>query len=181
MKTRECENCGASLEKDALQCAYCGTWYEKSQEESSPQSLSRKFFSIASLPPGKGEFGVKKTTFFKAGGIMAAVLYAVGWLFEDQHYWLEEKALVAWMGILPLWLFFIAFLWRVNRRVVFHGLVISIIIFLSHIIVIWQIQGYVWDDHVGIAAMIAAGSLVGWLLGRLLHAVIRWRKVHEKR
>lgn len=44
--------------------------------------------------------------------------------------------------------------------------------------VIWVIRGDLWDDHVGIAAMVAGASLIGWMLGRLLHGIIRLRKAY---
>ncbi len=175
MDARECENCGAALEKNRQQCAYCGTWYENGGRAIFARSRPKKIASIANLPQGVGEFGVSSNWLFVAGAVIALMLYILGWFFEDTQYWLNETAMLIWAGIMPLWLFGIALLWQASRKIAWYGLGISLVVFLGHILMIWIIRGNLWDDHVGIAGMVASTSLVGWLLGRLAHRMIRWR------
>ena len=175
MKTRECEKCGASLEKNELQCAFCGTWYEGNKRVISARIHTNKVVSILNLPQGIGEFGISSNRFFVVGVTITMVLYVLGWFFEDQQYWLNETAMLIWVGIMLMCLFGFSLLWRVARKGMMYGFVISIVIFLMHMLVIWVIRGDLWDDHIGIAAMVAGSSFAGWLLGRLVHEMIRWR------
>ena len=175
MKSRECEKCGAPLEKDTLNCVHCGTWYEGNKRVGSAQDRQKKLVSIQNLPQGMGEFGISSTNFFVTGVTITFLFYVLGWFFEDQQYWLNKTAMLIWVGIMPLCLFGIALLWRVARKVIVYGLIISLVVFLMHLAVIWAIRGDLWDDHVGIAAMVASSSFAGWLLGRLVHGIIRWR------
>lgn len=175
MKTRDCEKCGAPLEKNKLQCTYCGTWYEGNKSGISGRSRPVEVKSILNLPKGVGEFGISSNLFFVMGVTVTIVLYVLGWFFEDQQFWLNETAMLIWVGIIPIFLFGVALLWRVTRKVMLYGLAISLMVFLMHVFVIWVIRGDLWDDHVGIAAIVAGSSLAGWLLGRLGHGMIRWR------
>jgi len=134
--TRECENCGASLEKSAFQCAYCGTWYENGEGVISARNYPNKILSIMNLPQDIGEFGISSNLLFVAGAIIALALYVLGWYFEDTLYWLNETAMLIWVGIVPIWLFGVALLWQVPRKAVLYGLIISIIVFIIHILVI---------------------------------------------
>ena len=131
------------------------------------------------LPIGAGEFGISSQRLLTVGIIVAFGLYVTGWLFEDTQYWLDEVAMTVWVGVLPLWLFGVALVWRSSRMVLADGLLIALVEFIVHAIVIWAIRGRLWDDHIGIAGMIAGASLAGWLLGRLLHGIIRWRRIQS--
>jgi len=181
MKTRECENCGASLEKEDLQCAYCGTWYEGNENEISDHNPPSKVISILNLPQGIGEFGISSNLFWVIGIIIITVLYVLGWFFEDKQYWLNGKALFIWVGIMPMCLFGVALLWQVTRKVMLYGLVFSLVVFLLHIFVIWKIRGNLWDDHYGIAAIVAGSLLAGWTLGRVGHRIIRLRNARMQK
>ncbi|MEM8861898.1 MAG: hypothetical protein AAGD96_26545 [Chloroflexota bacterium] len=132
------------------------------------------------LPVGAGEFGISSQYLISAGIVIAFGLYGAGWLFEDTQYWLDTVAMTFWAGLLPLWLFGVAFVWRSKRMVLADGLLIALAEFVVHIVVIWAIRGRLWDDHIGIAGTIAGASLAGWLLGRLLHSTIRWRRIQPK-
>ena len=114
-------------------------------------------------------------------GIAIAVgLYGAGWLFEDTQYWLDAGAMTIWVGLLPLWLFCVAFVWRSDRIVLVDGFLIALVLFVVHVVVMWAIRDRLWDDHFGIAGMIAGAALAGWFLGRLLHTVIRWRRIQSE-
>jgi len=180
MKSRECENCGASLEENSLQCTYCGTWYEDNQRGNSVSARQDKKTSILNLPQGVGEFGISKKQFFITGLIITAALYGIGWFFEDPKYWLNDTAMLIWVGILPVWVFSIAFLGRVKRKFSFYTLIISLAVFLIHMGVIWTIRGNLWDDHVGIAALVGGSWFAGWLLGRVAHRMMRWRNSRKR-
>lgn len=180
MKSRECENCGASLEKNSLQCPYCGTWYEGNKRGISVPDRQNKNISLLTLPKGVGEFGISKKQFIITGITIALILYVLGWFFEDLQYWLNETAMLIWVGILPVWVFSIALLCRVKWEITLYALGISLAIFLIHMGVIWAIRGSLWDDHVGIAALVGSSWFAGWLLGRLAHRMIRWRNSRVK-
>ena len=179
MKSLECNKCGASLEENATRCEFCGTWYEGNQQVVSTQNLSDRIVSFFSLPQGVGEFGISHERFFLISSLIIFGIYMLGWSFEDPEYWLDEKAILIWMGLMPLVLLAAALIWSTKQRAVLLGLVNSALLFIVHLIIIWSIQGSLWDDHVGIAAMVASGAFAGWTIGRLAHKIIRWRKMKK--
>lgn len=181
LESHNCPQCGASVKPGSLQCEYCGTWFN-TIGRAKPQSSKSidKTRALLSLPIGVGEFGISSHRLTTVGIIVAFGLYVAGWLFEDTQYWLDAVAITIWVGVLPLWLFGVAFVWRANRMVLADGLLFALVTFLVHVVVIWAIRGRLWDDHIGIAGMVAGASLAGWLLGRLMHGFIRWRRIQSK-
>lgn len=109
-----------------------------------------------------------------------AVLYFAGWIFENTDYWLDERAMSIWVGALPLWLVVWGGIWRSRRRVIPIGFAISGAIFLMHVMIMKAIRGHLWDDHYGIAAIVAVTSLLGWILGRMIHGAVRWNKIQPR-
>ena len=177
MKSRECNKCGASLKENETQCSYCGTWYEDDQQVISVQNLSGKIVSFFDLPQGVGEFGISNNRYFAVSTLIIIAVYLLGWYFEDPAYWLDDTAVLIWMGLLPILTFVMALLWQTDQKVVMVGLAISFIIFFIHVLTIWAIRGSLWDDHIGIASMVGTGSFAGWFFGRLAHIIIRHRKM----
>lgn len=181
LDSHDCPKCGASVKPGSLRCEYCGTWFTKAEGAKPQNSKSiNKTPALFSLPKGAGEFGISNQYLITFGMAIAIGLYGAGWLFEDTRYWLNAVAMTVWVGLLPLWLLGVAFVWRSNRLVLVDGLLIALTVFITHIVIIWTVSGRLWDDHVGIAGMIAGASLAGWLLGRLLHSVIRWRRIQSE-
>ena len=173
-----CPNCGASVKTNSLQCEYCGTWFNKTGRSKPQKSRSiDKMRAMLRLPIGVGEFGISSQHLTTVGIAITIGLYVAGWFFEDTQYWLDEVAMTVWVGVLSLWLFGVAFVWRSNRVVLVGGLLIALVEFTAHVVIILAIRGRLWDDHIGIAGMVAGASLAGWLLGRLLHAIIRWWRI----
>ena len=181
MKSLECTNCGAPLKKNCKQCVYCGTSFEN--VDGSERSVYRRVraLSIFHLPMGVGEFGLSGNLFVTAGVVIAFILYALGWWFEDTTYWLNATAMTIWVGIMPLWLFGVALLWKATGRAVLIGLAWACLVFAIHILVIWVIRGNLWDDHVGIAGLIAGASLISWMIGRLGHSIIRLKNARTNK
>ena len=167
-KPLTCPNCGAPLEPGAERCAYCGT----------PFPAGRGSVAPTRRPPRTGaDFGLTTPWLFRLGILVAAGLYALGWFWEDTRYWLDGRAMAVWLGLLPLWWGGIAFLRRSSRPLAWLALPLAALLFALHLgIIAWIRGGHLWDDHVGIAAMVAAASAGGWLLGRFGHAAVRrWR------
>lgn len=135
-----CSSCGAPFDPDARQCPYCGNWFESDSQE---QGGAARVSSSVRLAP---DFGFSARVFLFAGILLACVLYALGWHFEDTEYWLADEAIAIWAVALPVWLCFLAFSWKAK----------------------WG--GF---DGVGISAMFAGATLAGWLLGRGLHRMVR--------
>ena len=181
LDAHDCPRCGASVKTGALQCEYCGTWFNRAgrAKPQRPKSID-KVGAILKLPTGVGEFGIVSRHLTTVGIVMALGLYATGWLFEDTQYWLDETAMTVWVGVLPLWLLGVAFVWRSNRTVLAYGFLVALVEFVAHNTIIVAIRGRLWDDHVGIAGIVASASMVGWLLGRLLHGIVRWRRVQSR-
>ncbi len=181
LNSHDCPKCGSSVKTGSLQCEYCGTWFDK-EGRAKPQKPKNidKMRAMLRLPIGVGEFGISSQHLTTVGIVIALGLYVVGWFFEDTQYWLDEVAMTVWVGVLPLWLFGVAFVWRSDRMVLAGGLLVALVEFVAHIVIILVIRGRLWDDHVGIAGIVAGASLVGWLLGRLLHGIIRWRRIQSR-
>ncbi len=163
-----CPHCGAPLEPGAERCAYCGTLFSAVPRTAEPPRRP---------PRTAADFGLTTPWLLRAGGLVAAGLYALGWSLEDTRYWLNGRAVAVWLGLLPLWWAEIAFLRRSSRRLAWLALPLAASLFALHLgIIAWIRGGHLWDDHIGIAAMVAVASAGGWLLGRLGHAAVRrWR------
>jgi hypothetical protein len=174
VETRECPRCGATFAPGSRQCSYCGTWMAESTDTPSAEgsAQSKRTFTWR-LPPGAGEFGIRGWVPIAVGLAGAALLYALGWQFEDIRYWLDAKAALIWASALPAWLLLAAFLWRPKRLGWVAGLAIAAPIFLLHLAVMYALRRRLNDDQVGIAALYAGAALVGWLLGRALHYLAR--------
>jgi len=180
MEILECKKCGAALEENTIQCVYCGARYDGGQIIESPGNLPSKPISFFNLPQEVGEFGISHDRFFLIIALIIFGVYMLGWFFEDLEYWLADQAILIWMGLMPVLLLIAALVWKTNRKTLLIGLANSGLLFLLHLLIIWSIRGSLWDDHIGIAAMVAAGSFTGWLLGRLGHLLIRWKKAQEQ-
>ena len=181
LESYECPQCGAAVKENATQCEYCGTWLRQVDTAKSQKSKGgESFYLPLKLPAGVGEFGTTNRVLKTGSLVLALGLYVVGWFLEDTQYWLDERAMLIWVGILPLWLFGVALMWRSNRMVLGVGLLLALGEFIAHVAVIFTIRGSLWDDHIGIASLVAGTSLAGWLLGRVLHAVLRWRSVRSR-
>jgi hypothetical protein len=177
----ECPQCGAAVKENATQCEYCGTWLRQvdSAKPRMRKNGSRPYLPLK-LPAGVGEFGTKNSILKAVGLLLALGLYVIGWTLEDTDYWLDARAMLVWVGLLPLWLLGVALMWRSDRMVLAYGLLLALGEFIAHVAVIFTIRGNLWDDHVGIAGLVAGASLAGWLLGRLLHGVLRWRRIRSR-
>ena len=180
MKSRECEKCGAPLKNATYQCLHCGAWYEVNNKVDPSHDRQEKILSFLNLPQGLGEFGFSSKKIFATSVSITSLLYGLGWFFEDPQYWLNETAVLIWVGIIPIWLFCVALLWQVHPKTTWVPIVGSLVVFLTHITVIWAIRGNLWNDHVGIAALVAGSWLAAWLLGRLAHGIFRWRNTRRQ-
>ena len=188
--SRDCPECGAPLAPGADRCEYCGSWIERSKE-TPPAEFHAP--AVDAAKPGKpkpdrdaGDFGFRSRTFFLTCAAIALVIYAIGWVFEDTQYWLDDRAIAVWAGILPFWLCIAAFFWRPRWGGWLAGFLFAIPIFAVHTAIPCAIRGRIQDDYVGIAAMFAGAVLGGWLLGRIFHSIVHWarrrspaRVIHE--
>lgn len=160
----QCASCGASVASDAEKCLYCGVWLIDSRDTSEHLQV---------LDKNAGEFGIPGNKPLWVAILGAAVLYALGWLFEDTRYWLATEAVVIWAAAIPLWLCLVAVLWRAKHSTWLWGFAIALPILLMHVTMMWIIRGSINDDLVGIAALFSGAALVGWLVGRLVHQLAR--------
>ena len=120
-----------------------------------------------------GEFGWPGEKPLRIGMGVAAVLYGIGWLVEDSQYWLAMEAVVMWGGVLPAWLCAVALAWRPQVSGWFVGVLAAVPIFIVHVVVMWFTRGRLNDDYLGIGAIFAGVALGGWVLGRILHVLVR--------
>jgi len=173
MKPLVCPACGAPLEPGAERCAYCGTpiVYEKRTAANWRQVSPRP----TTLP--QPDFGIAARWWGRGGLLIGLGVYLVGWLFEDTRYMLADTAVAIWIGAVPLVLLLAAALWRASRPVWWYGVILAAVIFAFHLGVMRAlIHHRLWDDHYGIAGMVAGAAGGGWLLGRVVHLIIRrWR------
>ena len=172
LRSRTCPECGASVPRRTEQCPYCGTWFEAAAKNMS-SAAPVEIVPAPSLHPEAGAFGVQSRGFLVGGLCGALVLYLIGWFFEDPEYWLADAAIWMWAVAEPAWLFLIALGLQTRRGVILSGVAFAVVQFAVHLAVIGVIAGRVQDDYVGIAAMFAGAALGGWLLGRMLHRIIR--------
>ncbi|MBT3668754.1 MAG: hypothetical protein HON98_02710 [Chloroflexi bacterium] len=161
-RTFNCNSCNAPLPKYSTLCEYCGMY-----SSFSPEELEK--IGAISQP----DFGISNSKYLIITVLGAAIIYALGWRFEDLDYLLDERSVVIWGSGLPLWLAISAFFWKTNWGEYLPGISISLPIFLFHMLIIWLIKGNINDDGVGISAAFGAGALFGWVAGRLFHKYIR--------
>ena len=115
IKTYKCPSCNAPLPQGSQECKYCGAWIDVPKEDI-------KKLSVRDLE--SGDFGIKGTVSLLVILIGTAVLYFVGWIFENTEYWLNNNAVAIWGFGMPLWICVFAVLWRAHRGVWFWGLLI---------------------------------------------------------
>ena len=161
----KCPQCGAPLLKDSNKCNYCGTEFDIISEK----KIKRKL-----LVKGLKDFGWKALLPVNIAGIL--ILYIWGWILEDKDYWLEDKAIIVWSVIMPLWILIMTFFWLKKSGAVLIGFIVNILIFGSHLLIIMIYENWHFnDDYAGIAAMFAGIAFGAWMLGRFLHYLVRNR------
>ncbi len=183
MQRRECPGCGGPVPVSASRCEHCGAWLEENSRVSaaSEKALApplKSFFEP--LPPDAGEFGLTGTIPLAAGIALAGVIYTLGWLLEDTSYWLAPGAVVVWGALLPIWLGLVALVWRTRRAAWSTGLAIAPSILAIHLGIVWILRRRINDDLLGIAAVFAGLGFAGWLLGRVLHAMLRRSRIRPR-
>ena len=171
VESRKCPECGGSLAEGVRRCAYCGVWLDVGAE---PAAAVAEGPTHAVARVGHAwDFGLGGRLPLLVGAVVAALLYAAGWLLEDTRYWLAEEAAAVWGVALPAWLFLVALSWRARWGGWLTGFAVAIPVLALHLGIMWLIEGRLNDDDVGISAMFAGAALAGWLLGRLVHYVVR--------
>ena len=161
----KCPQCGAPLSKDSNKCDYCGTEFDI---VISGKKIKRK--SLFMLK----DFGKKGLLPIIIAGIL--IFYTWGWILEDKEYWLEDKAIIVWSVMMPLWILILTFSWLKKRGALLIGLLVNTLIFGSHLLIIMIYENWHFnDDYAGIAAMFAGIAFGAWILGRFLHYLVRIR------
>ena len=169
VESRRCPECGGSVAPGERRCSYCGVWLEVAATPDRAGEVVR-----SSIPAREaGEFGLVGSAPLLVGIAVAALLYIVGWLLEDTRYWLAEEAVALWGVALPAWLFLVALVWRPQWGGWLAGLALAVPMLALHLGIMWLIEGRLNDDDVGMSALFSGAALAGWLLGRLVHAVVR--------
>lgn len=163
-----------------IKCDYCGATsiahFEHEEDDDGYEIIERP--KITPQPdrlvdPTLGEFGIQAGWYLPVTAVVAFVIYLIGWGYEDTQYWLSTASIVIWAGVLPLWLLVVALAWRPRWGEWLMGLAFGVSVFVFHIIAAWIIDGRLNDDLVGIGAMYGGAALVGWVVGRGLHWVIK--------
>ena len=164
LKLRKCPNCGAPVPLNEFHCAYCDSWFDESPPFPTPIKPT-----ITPEQLLAADFGVKGKWLLWVCFIGAAILYGIGWMFEDLTYWLDTTAVVIWAGTQPVWIAFWSFLWRRRKGDWLPGFLFGITQFGIHMALIFCIDRHINDDGVGISAVFAGATLGGWLVGRIGH------------
>ncbi len=180
IEQRVCPGCGGPVAVSAQRCEHCGAWFDTSGKAGSSKLASSTQRLFSPLPSEAGEFGLSGHLPLLVGLMLAAVMYAIGWILEDREYWLAPGAVAIWAAALPIWLGLVSLTWKTNRTAWPIGLAIALITLGIHLGIMWLIRGRINDDMLGIAATFAALALAGWLLGRLLHFVLRRHRIGDR-
>ncbi len=161
INTLKCPQCKAPISKEANKCEYCNTEFEIITTGKKSKQILKDF----------GWRG-KNALVFNLIGVL--ILYSFGWILEDKKYWLATEAVLIWTVALPFWIIIMTSIWQIKWGSIFTGIIISILIFIIHSIIImayrkWHIR----DDDILIAGIFATCVLVAWLIGRIIHHIIR--------
>ena len=158
-KIIKCSQCGAVLGPGEGNCNYCGTVFSQSKEKKKTK-ISLK------------EFGWENLLIPNIIGII--FIYLLGWFYEDINYWLDNMAILIWAVILPLWILSLTSIWIRKKGQYLIGILVSILIFISHFSIIMYFRKWHFnDDYLGIAAMFSGIVLLAWIAGRITHYFIR--------
>lgn len=167
----ECPSCGGPNHKTSQKCEFCGVGLLFDQKKT--KYSKNKNFKFDNKTLWQADFGFTNAYILIVTTSIAALIYAVGWNYEDTQYWLAETAVIIWVALLPLWLAITSFFWKALWGQWIPGIMVGIAIFLTHMLRILLIDGRLNDDGIGISAMFGAASLLGWILGRVVHLWIR--------
>ncbi len=156
----KCPSCSAPINLEAKECEFCGAEF----------LISDKGKIIKNIK----DFGAKSNWFFGLILFGVVTFYILGWFFEDTNYWLNDKAVIIWLVILPIWILTVTSVWANKWGAILYGVIISLLIFISHTIIMGYYRNWHFnDDYFGISGMFAGGVLGAWLTGRLIHYLIK--------
>jgi hypothetical protein len=158
-----CYQCGAPVPQESMKCQYCGTEFGVIDAEA-PQKKKKLL----------KDFGWRGMAPFSLNIIGILILYSIGWILEDKQYWLDDSAIVFWAVLLPLWILIMTFIWSQKKGAIIIGFILCLIIFGVHLLLIMMFERWHFnDDYLGIAVLFASIPLGSWIVGRVLHHLVR--------
>lgn len=175
--TYKCSNCGGLVSPHKEKCGYCGAWLRQEGHHEQMSLTPRAINVMTNLPKGVGEFGFSSKRTLAVCFLYVLGLYGLGWKYEDTRYWLDSRAMTIWVGLLPLCLFLLSVSLRGNRFTIIPGIALSVTITFFHLSVVFLVRGSINDDMLGISLIVGGGVIMAWLAGRLVHRIVRYRRV----
>ncbi len=159
----KCPQCSAPISAEETKCKYCGTEFII---DNKPKS-----FKLFEKSINKKDFG-KKTLLLNIIGII--IIHALAWFLTGEDYW-DDSPFYIWFGILPLWVTIMVTFWLKKHFVVAFGFLLSVLIFAANIIFIYFKENRRFnDDFLIVAGFITLSFFISWLIGRIIHSVIRY-------
>jgi len=135
----------------------------------------------APLPPRapdidleRGEFGLRGPVPLVVTLLACAGFCALGWALErPETYWSKDEAVAMWIGAVPLSALVLAALWRPRWGRWLAAIAVGVFVTIVQTVSTAIMMGRVNDDAIGLGAAVGGAAAVGWLLGALIHIVIR--------
>jgi hypothetical protein len=121
-----------------------------------------------------GEFGLRSHGLLFVLLLLAAPASVGVWQLERPGtYWSSDLACAGWLGGVPFWLMLVAIFWR-PRATRWVGAALSFFLCAAPFVTMVAIRGKrLNDDAWGLAAAVGACGMGGFILGWLLHGLIR--------
>jgi len=159
----KCPQCAAPVSSEDKKCQYCGT-------EFIIQTKQTKF-SYFNRPKNTKDFG-RKTLLINFIGII--IIHSIAWFLTGEDYW-DDSPFYIWFGILPLWVTIMTTFWLKKHLSGIIGIGLSIIVFAANLIFIYfKENGRFNDDFLIVAGFITLAFFISWIIGRIIHALIRF-------
>jgi len=126
------------------------------------------------IDPERGEFGLRGPAPFVLALVAGAGFCALGWALErPDTYWSKDEAVAMWIGAVPLSALIFALLLRPRWGRWLAGVAVGVFVAVVQTIATAIMTGRVNDDAIGLGAAVGGAAAIGWLLGALIHVIIR--------
>lgn len=177
-----CPQCGGNVPPDAAECRFCGSFLTR-PPAAAPAPMAAPSPAAAPMPAApaapaidleRGEFGLKGPVPLVLTLVACAGFCALGWALErPDTYWSKDEAVAMWIGAVPLSALVMAALWRPKWGRWLAAVAVGVFVTLTQTVSTAIMTGRLNDDAIGLGAAVGGAAAVGWLVGAVIHVVIR--------
>jgi hypothetical protein len=162
-KLYRCVSCGAARQKEETSCTYCSS------------ALVDKYGVPYKPPAVIPDYGWEGKGAIVASVIGVIVLFLVSIFYQKLGLTIQSSEKFGYY-LLPLWVALFASLWKTDSRMtLLIGLIPALIMFSTCFIAYSIKEGRIFDWTYGFSAIMSGLVFGAWMLGRIVHILIRKR------